>query len=61
MHGRRPGLAIPALFGYNWLAARAEAIGADMAVFVDEFSARLAEEFDAAGPGPSALLHSVRG
>jgi len=53
------GVAIPALFGYNWLAARAEAIGADMAVFVDEFSARLAEEFDAAGPVPS-VLHSVR-
>jgi biopolymer transport protein ExbB len=38
------GVAIPALFGYNWLASRAEAIGADMAVFVDEFSTRLAEE-----------------
>ena len=38
------GVAIPALFGYNWLAARSEAIGADMAVFVDEFSTRLAEE-----------------
>ncbi|MBO9685307.1 DUF2341 domain-containing protein [Roseateles chitosanitabidus] len=38
------GVAIPALFGYNWLAARSDAIGADMAVFVDEFSTRLAEE-----------------
>ncbi|WP_308633493.1 DUF2341 domain-containing protein [Oxalicibacterium flavum] len=38
------GVAIPALFGYNWLAARAEAISADMAVFVDEFATRLAEE-----------------
>jgi len=38
------GVAIPALFGYNWLASRSEAIGADMAVFVDEFSTRLAEE-----------------
>ncbi|UXH77416.1 DUF2341 domain-containing protein [Roseateles amylovorans] len=38
------GVAIPALFGYNWLAARSEAIGADMAVFVDEFATRLAEE-----------------
>jgi biopolymer transport protein ExbB len=38
------GVAIPALFGYNWLSARAEAIAADMSVFVDEFSARLAEE-----------------
>ncbi|HZX78186.1 DUF2341 domain-containing protein [Lysobacter sp.] len=40
------GVAIPALFGYNWLAARSEAISADMTVFVDEFSARLAEEHD---------------
>lgn len=38
------GVAIPALFGYNWLAARSEAISADMAVFVDEFTTRLAEE-----------------
>ncbi|NIF86075.1 DUF2341 domain-containing protein [Comamonas sp. Tr-654] len=38
------GVAIPALFGYNWLASRSEAIGADMAVFVDEFATRLAEE-----------------
>ncbi|MWL90171.1 DUF2341 domain-containing protein [Cupriavidus sp. SW-Y-13] len=38
------GVAIPALFGYNWLASRADAIAADMAVFVDEFATRLAEE-----------------
>lgn len=38
------GVAIPALFGYNWLASRSDAIGADMAVFVDEFATRLAEE-----------------
>ncbi|WP_050468248.1 DUF2341 domain-containing protein [Herbaspirillum chlorophenolicum] len=38
------GVAIPALFGYNWLGSRADAIGADMAVFVDEFATRLAEE-----------------
>ncbi len=40
------GVAIPALFGYNWLASRSDAISADMAVFVDEFAARLAEEHD---------------
>ena len=44
------GVAIPALFGYNYLGARAEAIGADMAVFIDEFAARLAEEQDGRGP-----------
>ncbi|MCF3496740.1 DUF2341 domain-containing protein [Stenotrophomonas maltophilia] len=47
------GVAIPALFGYNYLGARAEAIGADMAVFIDEFAARLAEEQD--GRGPAAV------
>lgn len=40
------GVAIPALFGYNWLSSRSDAISADMAVFVDEFAARLAEEHD---------------
>ncbi|MDC8757973.1 DUF2341 domain-containing protein [Janthinobacterium fluminis] len=38
------GVAIPALFGYNWLSSRSDAILADMAVFVDEFATRLAEE-----------------
>ena len=38
------GVAIPALFGYNWLASRSDAIAADMSVFVDEFATRLAEE-----------------
>ncbi|MFH7365455.1 hypothetical protein, partial [Pseudomonas syringae group genomosp. 7] len=47
------GVAIPALFGYNYLGARAEAIGADMAVFIDEFAARLAEEQD--GRAPAAV------
>ncbi len=48
------GVAIPALFGYNWLASRAEAIAADMSVFVDEFTARLAEEFDRSEPAATA-------
>ena len=48
------GVAIPALFGYNWLASRAEAIAADMSVFVDEFTARLAEEFDRSAPAADA-------
>ena len=38
------GVAIPALFGYNWLSSRSDAIVADMVVFVDEFATRLAEE-----------------
>lgn len=53
------GVAIPALFGYNWLASRAEAIAADMSVFVDEFTARLAEEFDRSAP--AAVARPVQG
>ncbi|MCD9030841.1 DUF2341 domain-containing protein [Luteimonas sp. Y-2-2-4F] len=53
------GVAIPALFGYNWLVARSEAIAADMAVFVDEFTARLAEEYDEA-PAPFAPAAAVQ-
>ncbi|WP_050465840.1 DUF2341 domain-containing protein [Herbaspirillum autotrophicum] len=52
------GVAIPALFGYNWLASRADAIGADMAVFVDEFATRLAEE-QGAGRQVRPTLHSA--
>uniref|UniRef100_UPI000D3D8090 DUF2341 domain-containing protein n=1 Tax=unclassified Variovorax TaxID=663243 RepID=UPI000D3D8090 len=51
------GVAIPALFGYNWLASRSDAIGADMAVFVDEFVTRLAEE---QGEGRALPLASAR-
>lgn len=36
-------VAIPALFGYNWLAARIKNISSDMAIFVDEFITRAAE------------------
>jgi biopolymer transport protein ExbB len=37
------GVAIPALFGYNWLASRIKNISADMQIFVDEFVTRAAE------------------
>lgn len=36
-------VAIPALFGYNYLGSRIKEIGADMRVFVDEYVTRLAE------------------
>ncbi len=39
------GVAIPALFGYNWLASRIKNISADMQIFVDEFVTRAAESF----------------
>lgn len=37
------GVAIPALFGYNYLASRIKNISADMNIFVDEFVTRVAE------------------
>ena len=40
-------VAIPALFGYNYLASRIKNLSADMQIFVDEFVTRVAEEFGA--------------
>lgn len=39
------GVAIPSLFGYNWLASRVKEISTDMQVFVDEFITKLAESY----------------
>jgi len=36
-------VAIPALFGYNYLSTRIKEISADMRVFIDEFVAKIAE------------------
>ena len=38
-------VAIPALFGYNYLASRIKNLSADMQIFVDEFITRVAEEY----------------
>ena len=40
-------VAIPALFGYNYLAARIKNISSDMQIFVDEFITRVAEVYGA--------------
>ena len=40
-------VAIPALFGYNYLASRIKNLSADMQIFVDEFITRVAEEYGA--------------
>lgn len=37
------GVAIPALFGYNYLGSKAKELNADMQVFGDEFIAKVAE------------------
>jgi biopolymer transport protein ExbB len=39
------GVAIPCLFGYNYLNTRIKEIVADMRVFVDEFTTRIAETY----------------
>jgi biopolymer transport protein ExbB len=38
-------VAIPALFGYNWLASQIKEIVADNRVFIDEFVTKLAERY----------------
>jgi biopolymer transport protein ExbB len=40
-------VAIPALFGYNYLASRIKNISSDMQIFVDEFVTRVAENYGA--------------
>ena len=40
-------VAIPSLFGYNYLASRIKNISADMQIFVDEFITRVAEDYSA--------------
>jgi biopolymer transport protein ExbB len=39
------GVAIPSLFGYNYLSSKAKEINADMHVFADEFVARMNERY----------------
>jgi len=41
------GVAIPSLFGYNWLSSKAKEQGADMQVFADELEARFNEQYGA--------------
>ena len=51
-------VAIPALFGYNWLLTRSKDVTANMQVFVDELVTKIAEAYsDRAGatPYPSPL------
>lgn len=38
-------VAIPCLFGYNYLSSQIKEISADMRVFTDEFESRVSEEF----------------
>ena len=48
-------VAIPALFGYNWLLTRVKDVTANMQVFVDELVTRIAEAYsNGAGSGAHA-------
>jgi biopolymer transport protein ExbB len=38
-------VAIPALFGYNWLASRIKSVSNDMSVFADELLTKFAENY----------------
>ena len=40
-------VAIPSLFGYNYLASKIKVISSDMQIFVDEFVTRVAEAYGA--------------
>jgi biopolymer transport protein ExbB len=46
------GVAIPALFGYNYLISKIKDLTSDIQVFVDEFVTRMAELYDAERPDP---------
>jgi biopolymer transport protein ExbB len=46
------GVAIPALFGYNYLISRVKDLTSDMQIFVDELVTRLAELYAADRPDP---------
>ncbi|MCI3178662.1 DUF2341 domain-containing protein [Caulobacter sp. CCUG 60055] len=43
------GVAIPALFGYNYILTRNKAVQANMQVFVDEFVTRVSEKYSDQG------------
>lgn len=54
------GVAIPALFGYNYLLSRVEEVTADNQIFVDELEKRIAETWqDTADPAPRTPEHAV--
>nr|WP_072394033.1 DUF2341 domain-containing protein [Hyphomicrobium sp. CS1BSMeth3] len=45
-------VAIPALFGYNWLTLRIRDLTSDMQVFVEELTSRMAETYSSNRPDP---------
>jgi biopolymer transport protein ExbB len=53
------GVAIPALFGYNYLITRIKDLTSDMQVFIDEFVARMAEAYQPNGAGDRIVSHKA--
>jgi len=45
-------VAIPALFGYNYLISKIKDLTSDIQIFVDELVTRMAEVYSADRPGP---------
>ena len=46
------GVAIPALFGYNYILSRVKDVTSDMHVFIDEFVTKAAEYYSPGGASP---------
>jgi biopolymer transport protein ExbB len=46
------GVAIPALFGYNYLISKIKDLTSEIQIFVDEFVTRMAELYSSDRPGP---------
>jgi biopolymer transport protein ExbB len=53
------GVAIPALFGYNYLITRIKDLTQDMQVFIDEFVARMAEAYQPNGADDRMAPHKA--
>jgi biopolymer transport protein ExbB len=49
------GVAIPALFGYNYLISKIKDLTSDIQIFVDELVTRMAEVYSADRPGPHKM------
>ncbi len=52
-------VAIPALFGYNYLISRIKDLTTDMQVFVDEFVTKMAESYSADRERPDPVDHRM--
>ena len=54
------GVAIPALFGYNYLLTRIKDVTSDMHVFIDEFVTKMAEFYSEPGGSQPSRTDAIR-